>query len=105
MKQKIKKALIIDWSELPRDIRDTVSEWQGFHNDCFLPCRSEFEPKDYKKGLSAINEYYTDQMTTNGFNGSLDDFVKDYRLEFDMWIIKQGFDFDKVDMILIEVSW
>lgn len=105
MTPKTKKCLIINWCKLPRAIKNIVSEWEGFHNNCFIPCRSEFEAKDYKKGLSSINEYYQDQVKINGFDGSFDDFIEDYCLDFDIWIIAQGFDFDKIDMILIEVSW
>lgn len=39
------------------------------------------------------------------YNGNLDDFIRDYHLEFDVWVIKQNFDLGGVEKILIEVYW
>jgi len=61
--------------------------------------------------MTAIEEYYKDQKETNyNFSkyvpcGTMEGFIKNYGLDFDIWFIKQNFDLEGVDRILVEVSW
>jgi hypothetical protein len=105
MKAKIKKCLILQWTKLPKKFQDIVADWNGFHNDCLIPLRSEFTAKDFHKGMKSVESYWKDQSETNNFKGDLSQFIKEYCLDFEIWVIEQNFDFTDVNEVLIEVSW
>ncbi len=86
-------------------MKETISEWLGFHNNCLLPLRSEFEPENLKRGLPSIYKYWQEQVKDNNYKGDFEKFIEDYGLEFEIWFIKQKFNLDGVERILIEISW
>lgn len=105
MKASIKKCLIVEWVDFPRNIKDIVADWHGFHNDCIVPLRSDFTAKDFREGMKCIENYWKDQSDNNDFKGTLQEFIKEYGLDFEIWFIKQKFDLTDVDEILIKVCW
>jgi len=108
---KRKQALIIEWRHLPDAIKENIKEnWLGFHNDCLLPVRSEFSPFERETWETAwsqkrLEKYHHDQVEFNKYKGDLDAFIKDYGLEFDVYMIEQGLDLKGIDAIYVNVSW
>lgn len=100
-----KTVFIFEWSDLPGFLKTQIAERERFQNDCYLQSFSEFEPYHYLKGMKAIEDYWTDQKLTNNYDGDLEEFIKEYHLEFDKWIIEQGFDMTGVELILIKICW
>jgi hypothetical protein len=98
-----KTCIIVEWKDLPDELKSKVTEWDLFHKDVYLPLYSEFHPSEYQKGMAVVEEYWEDQKKTNGYTETLDDFIYDYRLEFDVWLIKQEFDFKDAELVLIKV--
>jgi hypothetical protein len=98
-------CLILEYIKLPKSIMNVISEWCGFHNDCLLKVSTEFTVSAYKEGMKAIKDYWKDQVKTNNYKGTLEKFIKDYGLEFDVWFIEQKFDITGVDEILIDICW
>lgn len=98
-----KTVAIIDWLALPKVLQDKVADMERFGNDRHLKFYSEFAPKEISRG--AVEEYFRDQIETNDYTGNFDDFVKDYGLEVEMWIIDQEVDLSDVSEILIKVCW
>jgi hypothetical protein len=105
MKENIRKVFILDLCELPIEVRNCVKKWLGFHNDTYLPVRSEFDPESWSKGMSEVEAYWKDQKECRNYKGSLEDFIKDYALEFDIWFIQQNFDLTGIDQVLVDVRW
>lgn len=99
-----KTCLFLEWVDMPKKIQDKVADWHQFGNDIILKMSSEFEPCDLKD-MTAIEEYWQDQSKTNGFEGDLKKFIKEYGLEFEMWVVEQKFDLEGIDKILVEVCW
>jgi hypothetical protein len=67
---------------------------------------SEFDPdygKDYGKSFAQehLENYWKDQIKTNNYKGTLEEFIKEYGLEMDVWFINCGYDFTGVKMIII----
>jgi hypothetical protein len=98
-------VFIIDFYDLPKHVRDVVKEWHGFGNDVFLPIQSEFDIESWSKGISEVESYWKDQCNIKNYEGSFDNFIKDYYLKFDIWFMEQKFDLTGIDKILIDVSW
>lgn len=105
MKAEKRTFLILNWLEMPDNIKDIVSEWNGFSNDSLIKLLSEFSIEDFKNGMKCIEEYMEDQIENNGFVGNLEKFIKEYGLEFEVWFIEQKFDLKGVDDILINICW
>ena len=84
----------------------------NFANDVMAKWFSELEPLASGKetwGESLTHEqlaaYHQDQIKTNNYKGDLQQFISDYRLEFEAWILEQNFDLSGVKTLLIEISW
>lgn len=106
MMSKNKNCLILAYTELPQHIQDIIRKFNGFNRDCLLRISkySELSVKDYIKGMVSIEEYYIDQKQTNNFTGTLENFIDEYRLEIDKWIIEKKFNLTNIDEILVEIS-
>ena len=68
---------------------------------------SEFNPdgkEDYSHTFTMVNveQYWQDQTKNNHYKGTLEEFIKEYGLEMDIWFIKCGYDFTGVKEILID---
>lgn len=98
-------CFIVEYTSLSKPLRERISDWCGFHNDCLLPMRSEFMAEDLCRGMAAVEEYWKDQQEAGLFQGDLAAFIKSYGLEFDVWLIEQKFDLEGVEKILVNVSW
>ena len=107
MTPRRKHCLILKWTQLPDPMKKLVRSWHGFHNDCLLShsIRSEFSAKELRQGIKALEDYRQEQIDINNFQGSLEEFIKKYRLEFDHWIIQQAFNLEDIDEILVDVGW
>lgn len=67
---------------------------------------SEFNPsgkEDYSDTFTQANleKYWQDQTKNNNFKGTLEDFIRDYGLELDVWFINCGYDFSGVKEIIL----
>ena len=105
-------VFIIEWVSLPDEwkayVKDKFDHY--FRNDIMFTLPSEFEPTEgdhWGETLSqeSIAGYHSDQVETNGFEGDLEHFIEDYSLQFEVWMLEQGFDLNGVTTILIDVSW
>ena len=105
MKASKKTFLVLEYGSLPKKMKLIIKEWCGFHNDCHLPLRSEFDLADFRKGMSEIDNYRTEQIASGNFKGTLKQFIKEYGLDFEVWFIEQNFDLEGVDEVAVEVSW
>jgi hypothetical protein len=99
-----KEILFLNVGDLPRKAQDLLyeKEYRGDYNRYW----SEFDPsdkQDYSDTLTQENleQYWKDQVETNEFDGDLEDFIREYNLEFDVWLINCGYDFKGVKEIII----
>ena len=122
------EVFVIEWLTLPQEQKDYVHYIldDRFANDVLIKWPTEFEPcgiyedevaidgngqviseRDFKDTLTMdrVTKYWKDQQDTNGFVGNLKEFIKDYGLEFDIWIIEQNFDLKDIKSIYIDISW
>lgn len=97
--------LYIDYLSLPDEMAKEVNNWLGFGNDRQLPMsrRSEFDASSLNQ--ATLEDYYKDQIETNGFEGTLEDFIDKYGLKFEKYLIDQNLDLEGVDEIVINISW
>lgn len=106
------EVFIIEWNTLPKEQQDYIV-WlydQRIHNDIILKWGTEFCPyreESFQDSLTteAITDYWKDQTETNGFQGSLDNFIEAYGLKFEVWMIEQNFDLAGIKTIYIDISW
>jgi len=101
---KIKKVLIIEWTELPKNIKDVISDWNDFGKDRYISAIKEFSPEEYSKDMRCI-EFYFQQQKDNRTSNKIEDFIREYGLEFDVWLCEQDIDFSDLDDILIHCWW
>ena len=119
LKAHKEEVFIIEWYTLPQEQRKWVSEHLDyrFANDILIEWPSEYQPWpkdedatewetwDNTLSMEKIESYWKDQCETNNFKGDLDDFIEDYGLKFEIWIIEQKFDLTGIKKILIDISW
>jgi len=102
----IKKCLIINWTDLPRDLKDRSCEWQGFSNDVLMEVPSEWNMQWKKLTNANIEKYHRDQQANNNFTGNLAGFIEQYSLHFDVWLVENyARELKEVDRVLIDVCW
>ncbi len=112
MKAYKEEVFIIEWYTLPQEQQDEIHRCLDykFANGVLIQWPTEFEPYDdlsFQDTLTMDNveKYWKDQCETNNYKDNLDAFIKEYGLEFDVWIIKQNFDLTGIKKILIEIEW
>jgi hypothetical protein len=107
MSHEIKKCLFLNYTKLPPYIQYLVEQYPNFNNDSILNFLSEFDLKSLSDGTKSIEEYWNNELNDNPEckSETLEEFIKDYNLEFEEWIINQKFDLKNIDQILINVSW
>ena len=104
-----KNCLILEWLNLPRDLKDWIADRYDykFRNDILMEMSSEFKPKELT--LAAVQGYYKDQIARTDehatFQGTFEEFIEEYGLKLEMWLIEQKLDLSDVDQILIKVCW
>lgn len=102
-------VLVIGYTSLPEKCQERIRNWLGFSNDCLLPYsrRSEFGPTSLTQ--DSLEEYYNDQVRDNQFRGTLDEFIDEYGLVFDKYLIdelpKLGIDPSEFEELYINVIW
>ncbi len=115
---KISKALIIEFTQLPKELQKKIQGWCGFHNDCLLPFRTEFYPVCGDQGIESwetsltskqIDIYHQNQIADNTYVGDKTQFIKDYGLEVEIWLIekleKGEINLAGVEEILFNICW
>lgn len=113
-----KTTLFIKWTELPDDIKQLVRDrFERFQNDVFINFHSEFEPCAGEGGSpdwswltdEGIEEYYREQQEPSEYKdpyeGTLEDFIRDYGLTLEKWLIDTKVDLAGVEKILFEIAW
>jgi len=105
----IERVLIIDFLDLPREQQEEIQGFEAFGNDRVLNYTSEMAPTGnelWSDILShqAIESYWEDQSATNNYKGTLPEFIVDYGLTFDVWLLAQDFDL-AVTKILVQICW
>lgn len=105
MKAYREEVFIIEWYTLPQKQKDYViyNLDDRISNGVLIKWPMEFQPDDLT--MDEITKYWEDQRDTNGFEGNLEEFIKEYGLEFEVWIIKQNFDLTNIKNIYIDISW
>lgn len=104
-------VVIFKWAELPQYLKNIIHEDQAFNNDCWLPIQGEFAPsgkETWADSLSfeGIENYHKDQRARGLYDSEdLNEFIKDYGLEFEVWLLAQNIDLTSIKSILIEVYW
>lgn len=97
-------VLMLEFTKLPLYLQNVVRRIESFQNDCILELSSEFKPKDLTS-IKKIKDCWKDQCKNKIYAKDFIDFISDYGLEFEIWIIDQKFDLNDVDKILIDICW
>lgn len=102
---KREEVLIISLRETGQEFRDLFYKRDDRHHG-YNRYWSEFDPsdkEDYSHTFTQKNleEYWQEQIKTNNYKGSLEEFIKDYNLEMDVWFINCAYDFTGVKIIII----
>ena len=100
-----KEVLIIDVGSMPQKFQDIYYEREDRQHG-YQKYWSEFNPsgkEDYSTTFTQKNleDYWKDQTNDNNYKGSLEQFIKDYGLEMDVWFINCGYDFTGVKEIIL----
>ena len=111
MMLKKQTVLVIEYTELPEEMKEIVRDDWRFRNDVSITHVSEMAPcgddETWGENLSreAIEEYHKGQVEENGYEGDFDKFLEDYGLAFDMWLLGQDIDLSDVRVIYIDICW
>lgn len=103
------ECLIIEYVSLPQEMKDFLSKREAFRNDIHLEHISELSPIggtwDKTCTIEEIKNYHKDQIDTNGYKGNLNEFISEYKLTFDKFLIDNNVDFTGIKTILIKICW
>ncbi len=101
-------VLVMDFQDIPEDMFKERFE-HYIHNDTYIKVFSEFNNGDYGDNwhltIGEIYGYWRDQQQNNNYEGTMDNFIIDYGLQFEMWLLEQEIDLRHIDLFLIKVSW
>lgn len=110
-----KQVLFINYIDMPDHIAKIICDMESFHNDCYLNWGSDMEPaynsnEDWSNSCTLANmeKYWKEQRESNGDyckSETLEQFIKDYGLEVEKWIIDSGADLRGVQKVLIKICW
>lgn len=102
------KVIIVDFYEFPERIQRIVSNFENFNTNCFIGWGSELTPfyeNDKWETLltkEKLISYYEEQSAElDNFEGSLEDFIVEYNLELESYLIDMNMDLKGVSLILI----
>lgn len=98
-----KTVLVVEFTELPQPVRETVRTWCGFHNDCLLPARMEWDSS--KLSLALLEEARARDDAADGVYDTLAEYCHAYNLVFEYWILNQGHDLSTVDGVYVNICW
>jgi hypothetical protein len=111
---KTVKALILNWDDLPKNIKSVVTEhfdWR-FHNDIMIPyCSADLCPNDDEKWKDVLtkekfDDWFNSNVTDGSFKGSFDEWIKFHGLEIDWWLYENRDKLDlNVDKIIFNICW
>ncbi len=104
MKCRKVEVLIIDRNSVPEDL---WSEMTWVADGRYIAHSSELTPmynRNYEDYLSSSNieNYWKQQCENNDYKDSLDQFIIDYNLRLDKWLIETGYDFSGIKIIFFE---
>lgn len=103
MSNLISRCLIISLFEVPDPIREIVIQWHGFRRGVMIPARSEFSNHWDELSMDGLRSYHEDQSQNNGFKGDLNAFIREYELNFEVWLLNTYPDELKVaDEVLVQ---
>lgn len=111
MEHSREMVVILEWIKLPSEIKKSIQNHPSFCNDIILEHRSEFSPcgkeETWKNTLdeNQFRDYYNDQVRTNNYKKSFQEFLHDYGLEIDWWLKDQPIDFTDVKRIFFDICW
>lgn len=115
---KRQEYLVIDYNEMPDEIQDIFRQRESFHNDCFIKFHSEMEPFPYGQDkdkdwaetctMAHIESYWQEQLKSNSKYcqaKTIEEFIDDYGLQAEVWLINSGINLKGIQKILIEICW
>jgi len=107
---KREEVVIIQYTNCPEYVQDALRDCHQFHNDMYMPHISQLSPsgkETWKDTLTSenIEQYWKDQCKNNDYKDDLQQFIKDYGLTIDVWLIETGYDFTGIKTILFDICW
>lgn len=107
----VTKVLIVDYQELPEELKDTIRSFDGFGNGQIIEYMSYMsymspgeETWDETLTVSEIESYWKTECSAGSRNETLEQFINNSGLKFDGWLLEQQFDLN-VSKILVDVYW
>jgi hypothetical protein len=106
-----KNAIFVDYVGLPQHVKDEISGWHRFGNDCVLLLITSYRigngPQTPENMLVPQNftELHQSFVEDGEFAGSFDAFLKEYSLVTHYWLACSGQDFSGIDDVYINICW
>jgi hypothetical protein len=104
-----RNCLILNFKDCPDFVKTSLKNRESFRNDIYLEFISEFSPEDTEfwdtLTEEGIVEYWKEQTNENHYKGTLEQFITDYDLHVEKWILSLGFDLSIISKILLRVCW
>jgi type II secretory pathway component PulM len=113
IQQATVKTLILNWADLPNDVKKSVMKFRSFHDGATIVLSgSDFDPvannQTYDECLSIdkLKALYKQQMEVDEVKYTFGDYVKDFNLHIYVWLAKNRKKLDlKVQQIQINVGF
>lgn len=88
MNFKIKKVVEIELNSLPDKLKDKLIKYE---NQYYISEIMPYDNEDWSNSLDIKNlqNYYSAQTENNNYKGSFDQFIADYNLEFEKYLIDE----------------
>jgi len=101
----IETSLHISYLHCPDAVRNRIQEHHAFGNDITLNWYSEFNSNNVT--MQDLVDYHQDQVAQDNFaaDKSFDEFIEQYGLEIEKWLVDSKVDLSGVSSILIDICW
>jgi hypothetical protein len=101
---------MFNFLDLPKEHQEYFKARHSFRNDICLEFLSEFQPEEGETWENVLTEegivqYWKGQVEENNYKGDLEQFVIDYNLKFERWVITQNFDLKDIESIIVRICW
>lgn len=108
---KRKTILVVNFLDLPPDVKEELRDWHLFGNDRMLELITSYRlgdgpqtPENMLK-LENFEALYQLSVKEDGFTGTLDDFLGAYNLRALHWVASQKPNLADIDQVVVDVSW
>lgn len=95
-----KTFIVVNFTELPEEVKDEIQDWCGFSNDCMIEARSEL---DGNYSMDEVESWHKDYPNEEDGTEDIEDFKAKVLSKFDLYMIENIL--DPQSEVIVDICW